>query len=151
MIILLPISTAQEVIVSVREHFGIQYLVRVTDESTNLSTDTITEGSLDDGQLTINVTVDFTDKRFYILQIFSLLGGTEYQDFIDRVIIDGGIVEAKGCLNFEIAELMAFAAESLITFQKIYITSQTDFENFSVMQGYYTQPTKDKLIYTVKP
>jgi len=46
--------------------------------------------------------------------------------------------------------LKIYRGSDLITFQKIYVTDQSDFDKYSVIEGYYTQPTKAETTYIVK-
>ena len=151
MIILNAISTAQEITSYVRSHVGVQYMILVTNEESTIETSSIVSGSYSDGVLTINVTHDFQEGRFYMIHIFSLLGGTEYEAHILRVAKDSGTSEANACLNYDIAELMAFDAEALLVSSKVYVTDQTDLDKYSVLNSYYTQIEKTETTYIVKP
>lgn len=112
MVIVEAIDTAQNISVYTREHTGTSYSVEIIDESLNSSDTNTVEGGYGDGMLSINITYDFQEGRFYSLKIYRL-----------------GV---------------------LITFQKIYCTDQTDFDKYSVLDGYYTQPTKEETTYIIK-
>ena len=113
MIIVAVLDTAQEVQVFVREHTGTSYSLEVIDESLNDSTTSTVTGSTTDGLLTIDVTHDFVEGRFYGLKISR--------------------------------------SGELINFSKIYATDQTDYDKYTVLDGYYTQPTKAATEYVTKP
>ena len=112
MIILTATDTAQQVTPYVRYHTDTTYTVTVMDESLNSTDSNVVVGSYEDGILTINVTYDFIEGRFYGLKIYS--------------------------------------GSDLINFSKIYTTEQTDLENYSVTDGYYTQITKTETTYITK-
>ena len=113
MIIVEAIATAQSISVYVREHTGTSYSVVIVDESLNDTSTSTVSGTVTDGLLTINVTYNFIEGRYYSLKIYR--------------------------------------SGALITFQKVYCTDQTDFDKYSVLEGYYTQPTKTATEYIVKP
>ena len=121
------------------------------DENLNSTDSNVVSGTTTDGILTINVTYNFLEGKFYGLQIFSLNGGDEYEAFVLRVQKDSGTMEADACLALAIVTLIGLDAEYLLSFQKIYATDQTDYDNYSVLDNYYTQPTKAETEYVVKP
>jgi len=112
MIILLPQSTAQTITPYVRYHTNTTYTVTVMDESLNSEDSNIVSGTHADGILTIDVTYNFIEGRFYTIKINS--------------------------------------GSDLINFSKVYCTAQTDLENYSVTNGYYTQITKEETTYITK-
>lgn len=112
MIILTPITTAQEVNVYVRDTTGSTFNVIVIDESLNSTDTNVVSGTITDYILTLDVTYNFVEGRFYGLKIYN---GTD-----------------------------------LINFSKIYCTEQTDLENYSVTDSYYTQIDKTETTYVTK-
>ena len=113
MIVLLAISTAQNIDVYVREHTGSTYTITVIDETLNSESTSTVSGTATDGILNIDITYNFIEGRYYMLKIFD-------------------------------------SSSNLLTFQKIYCSDQSDFDKFSVLEGYYTQPTKAETNYIVK-
>lgn len=117
MIILEPISTAQEITCFARSHTGTDYIVSITDEQTTVTTNSSVTGTFSDGELTLNLTYAFVEGRFYRLKIFTSVAGV---------------------------------ADELVTIQKLYATAQTDYQTYSVLDGYYKPITKEKSTYIVK-
>jgi hypothetical protein len=112
MIVLSAIATAQTITPYVRGFEGSTFNITVIDESLNSSDSNLVSGVISDGILTIDVTYNFIEGRFYMVKIYS--------------------------------------GSQLVNFSKIYCTDQTDLENYSVTDDYYTQPTKDETTYITK-
>jgi len=71
MLILKAISTAQTITPYVRDSNGSTFNVQVIDESLNSSSSNLVSGIITDGVLTIDVTYNFIEGRFYMVKIYS--------------------------------------------------------------------------------
>ena len=67
--ILLPIDTSQSITVYARTHTAGTYVVTVTDEQSDVATTVTATTSFSLGKLTITFAYDFTEGRFYTLNI----------------------------------------------------------------------------------
>jgi hypothetical protein len=56
-----------------------------------------------------------------------------------------------GFLEGNFYAVQIYAGTRLIGFHKIYVTDQTDYEKYSVLNSYYQPITKDTTDYIVKP
>jgi len=65
-----------------------------------------------------------------------------------------GVLTIDVTYNFKEGQFYSvkiYRSSALIAFQKIYVTAQTDFDKYTVLDGYYTEPTKANTQYVQKP
>lgn len=66
-----PVETPQTIIVYVRNHSVLSYIINITDEETNVSETVENASTFSDGKLTSEFSYNFTEGRFYMIEIKS--------------------------------------------------------------------------------
>ena len=114
-----PIATPQEVDVLVREHIPTTYDVTIVDEAERVSTLSNVVGVYANQRLTLNISHNFKDKSFYLLNI--LVTATAGGDYEKSDYSSSDYSIWVGTLN-EIYR------------GKLFTTSETDLEKYNSIQ-----------------
>ena len=135
MIILTTSTNAQELKFIPRDYAADSIVL--TDEEANTSTSIDATFSKDSYYLRSNISFSLKKDKFYTFKVYK----SALSDFVERVIADGGIIEAQNCVQTDINKVLVYKG-------RIFCTDQ-EAKDYSINNGIYTQheSTNEYIVY----
>ncbi len=135
MIILTTSTNAQELKFIPRDYVADSIVL--TDEQANTSTTISATFTKDGYYLKADISFSLVEGRFYNFKAYK----SALSDFVERVIADGGTVEAQNCIQTDINKVLVYRGRIFCTDQEV--------KDYSINNGVYTQheSTNEYIVY----
>ena len=135
MIILTTSTNAQELKFIPRDYAADSIVL--TDEEANTSTSIDAIFSKDSYYLKGNISFSLKKDKFYTFKVYK----SALSDFVERVIADGGTIEAQNCIQTDINKVLVYRGRIFCTDQEV--------KDYSINTGIYTQheSTNEYIVY----
>ena len=116
--------------------------MKLIDESKNTTATPSVSVSSSNGFMTLTGIFSLVKNRYYNL----IVTNNEGADYQERVIADNGIVEALQCL---VNAINVLDGSNVIYQDRVFVTSQTELDKYTVNEGVYTKETSYNNEYVI--
>lgn len=139
---ILQVSDSDQSLVIIPRSHPVNVTMKLIDESKNTTATPSVSVSSSNGFMTLTGIFSLVKNRYYNL----IVTNNEGADYQERVIADNGIVEALQCL---VNAINVLDGSNVIYQDRVFVTSQTELDKYTVNEGVYTKETSYNNEYVI--